>query len=1098
MIHRVQTQSRCLPPCTVPVLLGVLGVLLSLAATAPVAASQEQARGRTRNPHGPLHIACENCHTSTSWSPIRPSPDFSHRETRFPLRGLHTNVACRLCHVRLEFSDVGTRCADCHADIHRRQFGGDCGQCHTVRGWKVTSQAIKGHQNRFPLLGAHASTECQSCHKNAAAGQFLGLSTECSSCHLKDYQAARNPDHKAANLPATCASCHRFDSWTGVAFDHARFTGFALSGAHTRLSCAECHTGGRYTGTPANCFSCHAREYTSTGDPSHTAAGFPTDCSKCHTTLSWAGASFDHNTTRFALTGAHSKIASCTACHVSGRFAGTPSDCYSCHIRDYERTSNPNHGKSSFSTSCATCHTTAGWAGAKFDHSLARFALTGAHLQAPCASCHKNGQYTGTPADCASCHLADFNGTKDPNHAAAGFPQTCETCHTTTQWKGAKFDHNTGTKFPLTGAHARVDCASCHKNGQYKGTSTDCVGCHLADFNGTKDPNHTAAGFPQTCETCHTTTQWKGAKFDHNTGTKFPLTGAHARVDCASCHKNGQYRGTSTDCVGCHLADFNGTKDPNHTAAGFPQTCETCHTTTQWKGAKFDHSTGTKFPLTGAHARVDCASCHKNGQYRGTSTDCVGCHLADFNGTKDPNHTAAGFPQTCETCHTTTQWKGAKFDHSTGTKFPLTGAHARVDCASCHKNGQYRGLPASCVSCHRAAYDSTTNPNHSAAGFPQDCAACHGTSQWSGARFDHNAATKFPLTGAHVAVSCKECHAGDRFAGTPADCYSCHSAAYTGTKNPPHVSSGFPRDCTLCHSTSGWQGAVFDHSRTRFTLTGAHTTAQCVQCHVNNVFAGTPTQCVACHLSEYGKTTNPNHAAAGFPQDCSLCHATTGWQGAKFDHTATKFPLTGAHVAASCAACHSGGVYAGLNTSCVSCHLTNFNNTRNPDHKAGGFPQQCEICHGTAAWTPASFDHARTGFPLTGAHTSVQCVNCHVGGRYQGTPTDCYSCHQLEYRSVTDPNHAAAGFPTNCTLCHTTATWSGAKFNHTFPIYSGSHAGKWNTCGECHPNSSNYSVFSCTNCHEHEKTKMDQEHRDVRNYVYNSANCYSCHPNGRH
>ena len=996
--------------------------LLLCAALVPAAGGQEQARGRTRNPHGALHIACENCHTSTSWSPIRPSPDFSHRETRFPLRGMHEHVACRLCHVQLVFSNVGTNCADCHADIHRRQFGGNCEECHTVRGWKVSSRAVKGHQNRFPLLGAHASAECQACHKSAAVGQFVGLSTECSSCHLKDYQSTRNPDHKAANLPATCAVCHRFDSWTGVAFDHARFTGFALTGAHVRLSCADCHTGGRYTGTPANCFSCHAKEYSSTRDPNHASAGFPTDCSKCHTTLSWAGAAFDHNTTRFALTGAHTKIASCAACHVAGRFAGTPQDCYSCHIRDYERTANPDHRKSSFPTGCATCHTTAGWAGAKFDHALARFPLTGAHVQAPCASCHKNGQYTGTPADCASCHLTEYGNTTNPNHASAGFSRDCAICHTTTQWKGAAFNHDTATRFPLTGAHVQTACASCHKNGQYKGTSMDCVGCHLTAYNDTKNPNHVSSGFPQTCETCHTTTQWTGAKFDHNTGTKFPLTGAHARVDCASCHKNGQYKGTSTECAGCHLADFNGTKNPNHAAAGFPQTCETCHTTTQWTGAKFDHNTGTKFALTGAHVRVDCASCHKNNQYR--------------------------------------------------------------------------GLPASCVSCHLAAFNGTKNPNHAAAGFPQDCTVCHNTSQWSGARFDHNAATKFPLTGAHVSVSCNQCHAGDRFAGIPSDCFSCHSAAYTNTRNPPHASSGFPQDCALCHSTSSWQGAVFDHSRTRFPLTGAHTAAQCSQCHINNVFAGTPTQCVACHLADYNKTTNPNHAAAGFPQDCSLCHATTGWQGARFDHAATKFPLTGAHVAASCASCH-GGVYAGLSTACVSCHLTNYNTTRNPDHRAGGFPQQCEICHSTAAWTPASFDHSKTGFPLTGAHTSVQCVNCHIGGKYQGTPTDCYSCHQLEYRSVTDPNHAAAGFPTNCTVCHTTATWKGARFNHTFPIYSGSHAGKWNTCGECHPNSSNYSVFSCTNCHAHDKTEMDNKHRDVRNYVYNSANCYSCHPTGR-
>ena len=39
----------------------------------------------------------------------------------------------------------------------------------------------------------------------------------------------------------------------------------------------------------------------------------------------------------------------------------------------------------------------------------------------------------------------------------------------------------------------------------------------------------------------------------------------------------------------------------------------------------FDHfSTG--FPLTGAHNGVDCASCHFNGRFRGTSRQCASCH----------------------------------------------------------------------------------------------------------------------------------------------------------------------------------------------------------------------------------------------------------------------------------------------------------------------------------------------------------------------------------------------------------------------------------------------------------------------------------------
>ena len=83
---------------------------------------------------------------------------------------------------------------------------------------------------------------------------------------------------------------------------------------------------------------------------------------------------------------------------------------------------------------------------------------------------------------------------------------------------------------------------------------------------------------------CHTTVTWTGGKFDHNGRTKFALTGAHATVECAQCHVGSKFAGTPTNCVGCHLPDFQKTTNPNHVAAGFPQDCTMCHVTTQWSG----------------------------------------------------------------------------------------------------------------------------------------------------------------------------------------------------------------------------------------------------------------------------------------------------------------------------------------------------------------------------------------------------------------------------------------------------------------------------------------------------------------------------------
>ena len=139
--------------------------------------------GGARSPHGPLAVPCENCHTAGSWKMIRPIPEFDHNKTRYPLRGMHEKVKCVLCHTKPVFTNVGQRCADCHTDVHRGQMGSNCEQCHTVRGWDIAVQRVKEHQNRFPLLGAHAAVICEECHKQAASGIFYGLSTNCQSCH---------------------------------------------------------------------------------------------------------------------------------------------------------------------------------------------------------------------------------------------------------------------------------------------------------------------------------------------------------------------------------------------------------------------------------------------------------------------------------------------------------------------------------------------------------------------------------------------------------------------------------------------------------------------------------------------------------------------------------------------------------------------------------------------------------------------------------------------------------------------------------------------------------------------------------------------------
>ena len=1044
-------------------------------------------RAKVTNPHGPISIPCADCHSSTSWKPIRSNPDFNHDLTGYPLRGMHQKVPCAQCHTSMVFKNVSSQCADCHADIHQRQFGANCANCHSVKGWQVSLQAIRNHQNRFPLVGAHALAQCEDCHKNAAAGQFVGLSTSCYSCHQQDF---RTPvlDHAALGLPTTCESCHTMDSWFNAKFDHLKYTGYALTGMHATLACSACHLNNVFKNASAACYSCHNTDFDATNNPSHVKLSLPRDCSTCHSTTDWSNAKFDHALyAHYPLTGKHAAVA-CAQCHTSNNYNNTPTACVACHKADFDGTNNPPHVAGGFPTDCSLCHTTAGWTGATFNHNTTKFPLTGAHVSVACTTCHVNNNYTGSlPTNCYGCHQADFNKTNSPPHAAVGFPTTCAQCHNTTAWTGAPFDHSK-TKFPLTGAHTKITCAQCHINNNYTTLPTDCVGCHQADFNKTNSPPHAAVGFPTTCATCHSTTDWTGATFDHNT-TKFPLTGAHTKVTCAQCHINNNYLTVPLTCDGCHMADFNKTTNPNHVTSGFPNNCALCHTTVTWTASNFNHA--SVFPLTGAHATIACAACHTNNNFTSLPKDCYGCHKADYTKTNAPPHATAGFPTACATCHSTTDWTGASFNHNQ-TAFPLTGSHIKVSCTQCHVNNNYTSLPTACDGCHHKDFTGTTNPNHVTSGFPTDCTLCHNTTIWTTSTFNHSSV--FPLVGAHATVACALCHVNNNYKTVPTTCYGCHQKDFNGTTNPNHVSASFPTTCDSCHGNTSWTPVTsFNHSTfAKWPLTGFHATLQCAQCHTSNNYGNLPTDCYSCHKADFTGTTNPNHVTANFPTGCQLCHNTTAWTGAVFDHSKTAFPLTGAHVSVACATCHVNNNYTTLPTNCYGCHQKDFTGTTNPNHVAASFPTDCQVCHTTSAWTGAVFDHSKTAFPLTGAHVSVACTTCHVNSNYTTLPTSCYGCHQKNFTGTTNPAHVAAGFPTDCTLCHNTTVWTTSTFNHSsvFPLV-GAHATL--TCTQCHTNN-NYTTLptTCIGCHQADFNGTTNPNHAAAGFP---TTCDTCHSN---
>ena len=580
----------------------------------------QENRATTRNPHGPtLTIPCDNCHKVSAWRPIKANPEFDHDKTRYPLRGMHEKVECTQCHVKPVFTDVGRNCQDCHADVHQRRMGTNCAQCHTVQGWNVAVQQVKDHQNRFPLLGAHAALQCEDCHKRAAVGQFQGLSTACISCHQTDFQKTSNPNHVTSKFPQNCEMCHTFDSWLGATFNHAGPpANFALAGAHATVACTSCHIGGVFTNfkgrvsSPTDCGNslCHLSTWQQTNNPKHSTspAVFPiANCATCHNTTAWTTAIFDHSTTGFPLTNSHQmapagKVSACTDCHVNNNYNLTiqPTDCGNsgCHLTTWQQTNNPTHstgGTAFAAANCSTCHNTTTWTTAIFDHSTSGWPLTGSHQMAPagkanaCTDCHVNNNYNFTSAntDCYGCHQAAWNSTPTfggnvPNHITAGFPTSlCSTCHDTVVWSDGKFDH-TATGFPLQGPHmlpprttvtgavgSMVNaCTDCHIGANYTTgyPTTDCYGCHQTYFinaqtYGTNVPNHVTANYPTTCVSCHTTwvtTAWLGAVFNH-TYFRIPHNGS----SCSDCHINSTNYAIFSCISACHTGNSPHTNQTN-------------------------------------------------------------------------------------------------------------------------------------------------------------------------------------------------------------------------------------------------------------------------------------------------------------------------------------------------------------------------------------------------------------------------------------------------------------------------------------------------------------------------------------------------------
>ena len=380
------------------------------------------------------------------------------------------------------------------------------------------------------------------------------------------------------------------------------------------------------------------------------------------------------------------------------------------------------------------------------------------------------------------------------------------------------------------------------------------------------------------------------------------LSGAHALImpghDIQMCERCHTAECLTAGCLTCHteIAGQLEAEQGYHAFVARSETlrCARCHpehhgngfsliSALSWPGGDrnaFDHPQ-CNYRLTGRHEELACEDCHKDKRteafhlpeypdhprmqtFLGLAQDCLACHV-DVH--------AWPSPKACLDCHDQTA-----FDPASGFRheevFPLEGVHAETDCAGCHTvpatdaNGPapeqrtpgslpfHKVTGETCEQCH---------PDPHRTRWDMECQSCHlgRDPQWRegtrGLSAETHKPTGFPLTDAHMAVSCEKCHpaSGDyaqRFPDPKTEGYQRHPQTCQGCHEDVHGGK-LDHACSACHRESGWTGGhlTFNHDRhTTFKLDAVHKGLSCHECHApeDKTYRAEGSECAACHQDQ--------------------------------------------------------------------------------------------------------------------------------------------------------------------------------------------------------------------------------------------------------
>jgi hypothetical protein len=480
-------------------------------------------------------------------------------------------------------------------------------------------------------------------------------------------------------------------------------------------------------------------------------------------------------------------------------------------------------------------------------------------------------------------------------------------------------------------------------------------------------------------------------------------------------------------------------------------------------------------PLSKGHAHLDqrdqCEQCHTDPQ-KGDSQKCRSCHLEIDQRIKESKgfHGRLSGNVDCNICHKEHLGRNYKiiqlnekvFDHQQ-TGWKLSGKHAQTPCKQCHTekraggNQSYLGTSPECKNCHGEYHGQGEKTDLT------QCEECHNAFSWqklnADLTFNHEKNTRFPRTGKHLQVECKQCHQDSKQFG-PMElqgCQSCHK--------DPHPAGIFKSlICEDCHVTSAFKNTQgFDHKSTGWALKGKHQQAKCLDCHQWKNWAPPSQDCASCHEDV--------HRGQFDGQNCDKCHQEKSFKDLIFNHnTQSHFPLKGKHQKVECGKCHPDGKYKPITKECRECHQED-----NPHGTTYG-DEKCSKCHSPVGWKNTHFDHSITGFDLEERHSDQPCFRCHPAGTQakDDTRSECSYCHkdihfgQFQIK-INDALPSNPESKEDCNRCHQGfSQWSISFFDHNkisrFEI-NGKHQEL--KCDDCHKNGHFKPIDqACGNCHQ--------------------------------